>query len=330
MKQQGGQFEKSHALAERRQDLSEKEQARLERVSKAEYGYGDDTGGATGLAYRREDRARRQVSATERLAAAKESEPMQQFSRYMTGKPQPARLIGLSKQVPAFEPIVNVVLDGITQGEINDRWDAYYLLKGSEAIHLQTARDNLEKEISSLAKKGKHTQAAQLGEIYNQLRPGFLEQFFGFPQEMMPPEAKMSLKAPAEKVTWGTETKGPGGTLRQKSSSGKISTTYKPPAEGKSEVAKTKEDLADLYKYHIGQYNQASRGVGQFIEDPNKERVAKESLERALTIAIEHKKAGGNPAELGITPESIRAQFKAGNMEQSKAVALLQVLFGME
>jgi len=99
--------------------------------------------------------------------------------------------------------------------------------------------------------------------------------------------------------------------------------------EGKT-PAETVEGLADLYKYHIGQYNQASRGVGQFIEDPNKERVAKESLERALTIAIQHKKAGGNPSALGITPESIREQYKAGNIEESKAVALLQVLFGME
>lgn len=186
MKQQGSQFEKTQALSER-------EQATRERVSEAEYGHGDDTGGATGLAQRREARAQREVSAQERLAAAKESEPMQQFSRYMTGKPQPARLIGLSKQFPAFEPIVNTILDGIGEGQINDRWDVYYRLKGSEAIHLQTARDRFEKEIESLTKKGKHTQAAQLGEIYNQLRPGFLEQFFGFPQEMMPEQVKMSM-----------------------------------------------------------------------------------------------------------------------------------------
>jgi len=143
-------------------------------------------------------------------------------------------------------------------------------------------------------------------------------------------------RPPKEKTTdkWGTPYEGPEGSWLVKNlTTGKPEKLLgRPPTEKtpKSEKEKYLKDAANLYKYHIGQYNQASRGVGQFMEDPNKARIAKESLERALTIAIQHKKGGGNPSDLGITAESIREQFNAENLTKEKAVALLQLLFGME
>jgi len=147
MKQQGGQFEKSHALAERRQDLSEKEQARLERVSKAEYGYGDDTGGATGLAYRREDRARRGVAVQERQAGTAEQQiaiTEKDFSPSSVLRFEKLQLsnLGLDK---AWKPVTDIIKGWANDPQITNR--AAYHLGITNWPQLQSlALEGLEKE----------------------------------------------------------------------------------------------------------------------------------------------------------------------------------------
>ena len=56
---------------------------------------------------------------------------------------------------------------------------------------------------------------------------------------------------------------------------------------------KKKDDLKQVYFQQIGRYYSAKRGVGQFIQDPNKELVAKDALRAAEIIAIQYVKNGG-------------------------------------
>ena len=62
-------------------------------------------------------------------------------------------------------------------------------------------------------------------------------------------------------------------------------------------------DLKADFKYNLSQYNSATRGVGQYIPDENKEKVAKESFDRMEVLAKEYKNSGGDPADLGIDVE---------------------------
>lgn len=322
-------------IAKTGQKLTERELELRERESKSEYGFDMQTKHPTegvisqhvpGLAERRVKTGERHADIAESEAERKERDYTVQWERRMDEPPQPANLINLKDKMPAFAPMINSILEGIQSGKINTRWDAYYDRKQNETMDLKTARDAVEKQISKATKEGKHTEAAQLGQLYNALKPGFLEDFFGFPKALRESRPEMALEAPTTKDERLYET-AEGWQEREKAIGKK-----KPikPTTGKTPKEKGLKEFSDLYKYHIGQYNQASRGVGQFIEDPNKERVARESLKRAITIAIQHKKAGGNPADLGITPEAIKQQYKAGNLKKDKAVAALQILFGME
>lgn len=151
----------------------------------------------------REVLARERTAETgARLAALKESEERRRSQEYvtrweanMTGKPQSDKLAMLAVQVPAFAPSVNIILDKIERGQLNSRWDVYRELKANEAVHIHNTRQRLRKEIEDATNKGEIDKVHQLGEIYNSVGPGMLEQFFGFPKEYMPPTPQMDIAA---------------------------------------------------------------------------------------------------------------------------------------
>ncbi len=151
----------------------------------------------------REIAARERTAETgTRLAALKESEERRQAQQYkvqweanMAGKPQSDKLLMLSTEVPAFAPSINIILDKIEKGQLTSRWDVYRELKANEAVHLHNTRQRLAKEIEDATKKGEIDKVHQLGEIYNSVGPGMLEEFFGFPKDYMPPVRKMDIAA---------------------------------------------------------------------------------------------------------------------------------------
>ena len=151
----------------------------------------------------REMLTREQTAATgSRLASLKEAENKRQALQYnaqweanMAGKPQSDKLAMLAANVPAFEPSVNIVLDKIEKGELKTRWDVYRSLKADEAVHIHNTRLRLRKEIEDATKKGEIDKVHQLGEIYNSVGPGMLEDFFGFPKEYRPQQQKMDIAA---------------------------------------------------------------------------------------------------------------------------------------
>lgn len=109
-------------------------------------------------------------------------------------------------------------------------------------------------------------------------------------------------------------------------------------AEGKlTDIQKAKKtqlkNIADRHKYYIGQYNQATRGVGELIEikDPNKKRVAKESKLASYVIAEEYKKLGGNVRTLGVTPEKIRHDYEVNKiLSKERWLEIVRNLFPEE
>lgn len=137
-----------------------------------------------------------------RLAAVKEAEAQRQAQQYkvqwetnMADKPQSDKLLMLATQVPSFAPSVNIILDKIEKGQLTSRWDVYRDLKANEAVHLHNTRQRLAKEIEDATKKGEIDKVHQLGEIYNSVGPGMLEDFFGFPKEYRPEARKMDIAA---------------------------------------------------------------------------------------------------------------------------------------
>jgi hypothetical protein len=104
------------------------------------------------------------------------------------------------------------------------------------------------------------------------------------------------------------------------------------PTAGKDVKTRTLERLASDYFQAIGRYGSAARGVGQFLEDPNKAMVATFHHKQAQIIAEQYKNMGGNLADLGITqseytsPEEVRAALKAGKItrEEADRIALEQ------
>ncbi len=66
------------------------------------------------------------------------------------------------------------------------------------------------------------------------------------------------------------------------------------------------KDLASDYQQAIGRHYSAARGVGQYVADPNKQKVAADALRQSQNIAIQYAKKGGDVRDLGVTPESIK------------------------
>jgi len=100
-----------------------------------------------------------------------------------------------------------------------------------------------------------------------------------------------------------------------------------PPQTEKEPANKKLSDLSKRFDQAIGRARSAHRGVGQYIADPHKEEVARESYEQALTVAIEYHKEGGDPADLGITPGGIRALVNEDIISIKTAKKALRELF---
>jgi len=98
--------------------------------------------------------------------------------------------------------------------------------------------------------------------------------------------------------------------------------------------------LAEDYFQAMGRYYAATRGVGQFLPDPNKERVAQEALQAASVIAEQYKAMGGNLKDLGIgegkpgnrykTPEEVGEAYQAGQITEPEADKILREQFGFK
>jgi hypothetical protein len=100
-------------------------------------------------------------------------------------------------------------------------------------------------------------------------------------------------------------------------------------AEKESQEGKKLKDLKKDYWSMLKQYNNAKRGVGQFVADPNKEQVAEQSLEKVKTLAAQYITNGGNPKDLGISPEDIKAAVKAKALKYEDALIILNKYYGM-
>lgn len=137
-----------------------------------------------------------------RLAVLKEAEERRQAQQYkvkweanMAGKPQSDKLVMMATQIPAFAPSVNIILDKIEKGDLQSRWDVYRELKANEAVHIHNTRQRLRKEIEDATNKGEIDKVHQLGQIYNSVGPGMLEDFFGFPKDLRPAMQKIDIAA---------------------------------------------------------------------------------------------------------------------------------------
>jgi len=76
--------------------------------------------------------------------------------------------------------------------------------------------------------------------------------------------------------------------------------TDKTKAEKKASAAKL-EKIKSNYFTTIGRYYSSKRGVGQYITDPNKEKVAEEAATAADIIAQQYVASGGDIKDLGIS-----------------------------
>lgn len=109
--------------------------------------------------------------------------------------------------------------------------------------------------------------------------------------------------------------------------------TRKPGADKDIKTEKNEKKLKGLktsYEKTVGRYNAASMGVGQFIPDPNRQVVADQEKKRAVNLAIQYKKSGGNPEDLGITADGIKKDYQDKKISKEHAVRLLKELFEMK
>jgi len=87
-------------------------------------------------------------------------------------------------------------------------------------------------------------------------------------------------------------------------------------ASKKDDTSNTKEleSLKSDYMAQVGRGYSAERGVGQFVEDPNKQVVAKKAYESAQIIAQQYVNSGGKWEDLGLedpgkAPEAKEVDF---------------------
>lgn len=78
------------------------------------------------------------------------------------------------------------------------------------------------------------------------------------------------------------------------------------------------KDIKIDFKYNLGQYNSASRGVGQFVPDENKEKVAEDSFKRMQVLAQQYKDSGGDLADLGLDVNAEKGKEKMPEMPSAK------------
>jgi len=115
-------------------------------------------------------------------------------------------------------------------------------------------------------------------------------------QYVIPPPKKET-----KQITWGEPYINKQGGLEQKSSTGQIKSIDKDP--------KNLKEISTWFKWHLGQYNSAKRGVGQYIKDPNKDQIAQDELGRAATMAKRYLEKGGNVEDLGLVTREIGNQI---------------------
>jgi hypothetical protein len=104
-----------------------------------------------------------------------------QWQKWFTDDVKPSRMLMLAKNEKWLEPAVNHIMEGLQTGDIKSREDAYRVLKQRETVFLKQQREDVQKEVMSLIKQGKENEADAKAEFLKQLKPGFLEDFFGFP-----------------------------------------------------------------------------------------------------------------------------------------------------
>jgi len=142
-----------------------------------------------------------------RQIALKENEAQAKWEADMVGPPKLARLGVIAKAIPEFQPAVNEVKEGVNNGTIKSRWDAYRHLKSGSAIRTKQASDKLLKRIVKLTDERKTSEASELSKLYDGMqRPTFLEEFFQFPKSMMgdPAELDISTQRGAAIKSWLT------------------------------------------------------------------------------------------------------------------------------
>jgi len=80
-------------------------------------------------------------------------------------------------------------------------------------------------------------------------------------------------------------------------------TAKKEKKEKKEKEDKTLANLKKEYKSLKDKFRSAKRGVGQFIEDPNKAEVAESYRKEMMRAAQQYVEGGGNPEDLKLTRE---------------------------
>lgn len=193
-------------------------------------------------------------------------------------------------------------------------------------------RDLISAKIGYYERLGTSKDNARLDRIIRQnpetgeIEEGYLNKdtldFTPIPGAVTPAERKKAMGEEAEAMPFGSGA----GTIYDKRTGKPV--YIRPPGTGKTpedkeEAQKTKR-LGGLKKdffHQLDQHNSAARGVGQFIEDPNKERVAQESLQKAQTIAQQYVDEGGDPRDLGLIPQEEQTQAGGGNVMQEKPPA---------
>ena len=74
---------------------------------------------------------------------------------------------------------------------------------------------------------------------------------------------------------------------------------------GDSSGAKNLESIKSDYQEAIGRSYSAERGVGAFLNDPNKEKVARDALRQSINIANQYAAQGGDVRDLGTSIEAL-------------------------
>ena len=206
-------------------------------------------------------------------------------------------------EVSLFKEIQSNVVAGRETGKLWERNDSRRLAQQKKVMgEFGVYAENLNKKAFGLEKKGDYTKAKPYRELAKEIvRPGFIDDFYQVPE---------SLRTKAV------------GSLEEFEAKKQIEAKYKTPAKGKTASERKLDGLASRYFQQTGRYYSAKRGVGQFIEDPNKEQIAQEALRSAQKIARQYVKAGGNiqdlgsesadqaPPDKGVTDEEISAILK--------------------
>lgn len=292
----------------RQLSLTGKELAQRGRISKAELGqeaaqfgrkYGPRIEGERGTGGVETEK----MWTNRRLLELKEREATAQWEVTMAGPPNLPLLGMLAKKLPElFEGPVNQIKEGVEAKTIKNRWEVYNLLKPQQAMHVKKATEKLTKKIEGLIEKEKYQEAKQYGELLNGIQsPTFLEEFFGFPKEMMPEKGELDL--PTVKIEKGLT---PSAQLSQK----KLDAWERVYAGAESEAdrkllnidtaEKKIKALGDRYLRTLKSAQDAEMGVDQFIPEESRITVAQDRYVAARQILEQYEAAGGDPADLGI------------------------------